>query len=99
MEIPLWKSRTEAHQYLFDLDLPVKGDWTVVYAPEWALPMEEQGRSGEAVRLFVETNDEESDRTDTLKLAINDNSELKIVLVQHGTFSDDEMAVRWSMKI
>ena len=74
----------------FDLDLPVKGDWTVVYAPEWALPMEEQGRSGEAVRLFVETNDEESDRTDTLKLAINDNSELKIVLVQHGTFSDDE---------
>lgn len=83
----------------FDLDLPVKGDWTVVYAPEWALPMEEQGRSGEAVRLFVETNDEESDRTDTLKLAINDNSELKIVLVQHGTFSDDEMAVRWSMKI
>lgn len=89
-ETDLQKVELKRVSNFFDLNLPVTGDWTVVYAPDWALPMEEKGHSGEVVRLFVESNDEEQDRTDTLKIAMDNNTELKIVLMQHGIFSDDE---------
>ena len=77
----------------YDIEVPRGGNWQVVATPQWATPMQNDGADGDAIDLFVETNDDESDRTDTLTVNVANSIVVKYVLTQHGILSDDDNGV------
>ncbi len=74
----------------YDLTIPGDADWQAVQYPFWAVPMKESGIAGTALQLFVETNDHEADRTDTLTVATADGKRYLYELTQMGTLRDPD---------
>lgn len=72
-----------------DISTTGAGTWEVTEHPEWASPMEESGKCGKDVTLFVQTNDEDDDRTAALRIKFSDGTEKVYTLMQHGLISDD----------
>lgn len=74
----------------YEVEAPVNGDWIVTEYPDWAGPMEESGKAGEKITLFVETNDENEDRSGTLTILGTDGNTQQILLLQRGLFNDED---------
>lgn len=74
------------------------GAWVVSEFPEWAAPMEDNGNDGDSVKLFVETNTDDEDRTAALKISFADGVEAVYSLIQHGALSDSENGTVLSAK-
>lgn len=74
----------------YEVEAPVNGDWVVTEYPDWAGPMEESGKAGEKITLFVETNDENEDRSGTLTILGTDGNTQQILLLQRGLFNDED---------
>ena len=75
-----------------NISLPGDEDWEVTSNPGWAVPMNFEGTAGTSLRLFVETNDEDSDRRDTISISLANGHYLAIPLHQKGLASSDENA-------
>jgi hypothetical protein len=73
-----------------DIDVPGDADWQVKAHPTWAGPMADEGTGDTMLKLFVETNDDEADRTDTLTVATTDGKIYLYALVQKGTLRDSD---------
>lgn len=73
-----------------DIDIPGDADWQVIAYPFWAAPMQEQGKGDTLLELFVETNEDEADRTDTLTVATTDGKIYRYALNQMGTLRDPD---------
>lgn len=73
-----------------DIDIPGGSNWEVSEHPSWAVPMKYEGMIGTPLQLFVETNDEDEDRRDTLLVELANGSTVTIPLRQHGLASSDE---------
>ena len=76
--------------YFYFIDIPGDIDWQVTSYPDWACPMNEQGKAGEQMQLFVESYDQDTDRKDTIKVKLSDGANIYIPLRQHGLYSDDQ---------
>lgn len=74
----------------YDLIIPGDADWQAVQYPFWAAPMKESGSANTALQLFVETNDDEADRTDTLTVTTADGKHYLYELTQMGTLRDPD---------
>lgn len=72
----------------YDLKLPDGQAWKVESFPEWASPLNAGGNAGEKLTLFVETNDNDEDRTGEVLVKAG-NADLCYQLKQHGRMSDD----------
>ena len=75
---------------MVDINIPGDADWQVTANPFWALPMDEKGTAGSKLELFVETNEDEADRTDTVTVATSDGKTYRYVLTQMGTLRDPD---------
>jgi len=71
------------------LNLPDNSAWEVIYTPEWAGPLKTSGQAGESLQIFVETNDELSERTDTIKVLMGNGENVHFPLRQHGNGMDE----------
>ena len=71
-----------------NIDIPSDTDWEVTANPYWACPIEKDGTANSQLELFVETNEEENDRTDTLTVTTTDGKVYHYVLTQMGTLRD-----------
>lgn len=69
---------------IYDIDVPGNSDWTVISNPYWAAPMEFGGKAGTAIELFVETNDADAARRDSLVVELADGGTICIPIRQHG---------------
>ena len=76
----------ENHFYL--IDITSSSSWRVTDYPDWACPMEEEGEAGVQMSLFVEENDDELDRRDTIVVALANETTLCLPLMQRGTLRD-----------
>ena len=76
----------ENHFYL--IDITGSSSWRVTDYPDWACPMEEEGEAGVQMSLFVEENDDELDRRDTIVVALANETTLCLPLMQRGTLRD-----------
>ena len=79
-------SRINGYQ---NITLPEKSSWQVTENPEWAVPMQESGDANTTLQLFVETNDEEADRTGKLIVKLASGKTCTFELYQIGTLRDD----------
>lgn len=75
-----------------DITLPEKVDWQVIESPDWAVPMQQSGDANTALQLFVETNDEETDRTGKLVVKLASGKTRTYDLCQIGTLRDGDNA-------
>ena len=82
----------------YELNAPSGSGWTVTGYPDWAVPMSETGTEGEKILLFVETNDEDEDRTGTLTVVGSEGNTLQFTLSQHGMISDEDNGEELSAK-
>ena len=73
-----------------DINIPGESDWKVTANPFWASPMENEGTADKQLELFVETNEDEADRTDTLTVVTTDGKTYMYVLTQMGTLRDPD---------
>ena len=73
-----------------NIDIPGDADWQVKAHPTWAGPMADEGTGDTMLELFVETNENEADRTDTLTVATTDGKIYRYALVQRGTLRDSD---------
>lgn len=70
-------------------ELSVDGPWTVIETPEWASPMGLSGDGSKPLTVYVEPNDEDSDRTATLRVLLSGGREKVFTFHQAGLISDD----------
>ena len=75
-----------------DITLPEKANWQVIENPEWAVPTPQTGDANTALQLFVETNDEEADRTGKLTVELANGKTCTYELYQIGTLRDKDNA-------
>jgi len=80
-------------------DIAIHGgeDWEVTAMPAWMTADTLAGKSGEPLKVFVESSDEEADRRDTILVSLKGGDykspqTLKIPLVQTGTEKMDDNA-------
>lgn len=69
------------------------GSWRVTATPDWATPTAYEGAADETLELYVETNDDDDDRTDTLTIAFGENAVRNYVLRQHGMLTSDDNGI------
>lgn len=75
---------------IYDIKIPGDADWTVTKNPKWASPMNRTGEAGTSLSLFVETNDNDADRRDSLVISLSNGGKVSLPLRQHGRASSDE---------
>ena len=74
----------------YDITVPGNSDWEVTKVPEWVGVTALTGKSGEAVNIFTDTNDEDDDRSDTLAVSTTDGKRYCFVLKQLGLVRDPD---------
>lgn len=74
----------------YNLDVPGDADWQVTYCPQWVGLMNMAGKAGEKLQIFVDENDNDLDRRDTIMATLNGNTTVRLPLRQHGLASEDE---------
>ena len=75
---------------IYDIKIPGDADWTVTQNPLWATPMNLTGEAGTPMELFVETNDDDADRRDSIVVTLSNGGKVSLPLRQHGLASSDE---------
>ncbi len=75
---------------IYDIKIPGDADWTVTKNPKWASPMNRTGEAGTSLSLFVETNNNDADRRDSLVISLSNGGKVSLPLRQHGRASSDE---------
>ena len=78
----------ESANTFHDINVSADADWTVTRSPKWATPMDVSGAAGEKLKLFVQSNFEEPDRTDTLFVSLANGKAKQYVITQLGTLRD-----------
>lgn len=73
-----------------DVNVSSDNGWKATKYPDWVGPIEVEGAAGTPMRLFVETNDEENDRTDTIEVALTNGTTKRYAIKQLGTLHDSE---------
>ena len=76
----------------YDITIHGGEDWEVTAIPAWVTADTLAGKSGEPLKAFVESSDEEADRRDTITVSLKGGSQTKIPLVQTGTEKMDDNA-------
>lgn len=71
------------------IEIPVNGTWQVTYSPEWAGPLNPSGKAGEPLEIFVETNDDGAERSDTIWVLAGNGQRICLPLRQHGADTDE----------
>ena len=69
---------------IYDIKIPGDADWTVTQNPLWATPMNLTGEAGTPMELFVETNDDDADRRDSIVVTLSNGGKVSLPLRQHG---------------
>ena len=73
----------------YNLNVPGNADWQVTYCPEWIGLVNKAGKAGEKLQIFVEENDDDLDRRDTIVAVLDDNSQVRLPLRQNGLARED----------
>jgi hypothetical protein len=73
----------------YDISVPGNLAWEAVSYPDWAVPYEDSGEAGTEVKLYVESNVEDTSREDKLVLRLSNNKEIEYNLLQHSSLDDD----------
>jgi len=74
----------------YEFDVSNDADWKVASCPDWIGLMNEEGKAGEQLQVFVEKNGDDLDRRDTIVVNIDNNSLVRIPLRQFGRAHDGE---------
>lgn len=77
----------------FDLELPSKNSWEVIYAPEWVGPVSKTGSADDKLTFFAETNDNDEDRMDKITVLMGNGNNVEYVVKQMGAQSDNSNGV------
>lgn len=64
--------------------------WSVTESPEWAGPMNDSGKAGEKISLFVETNGEDEDRSGIMTVEYGNGKKQDFTLHQLGKINDQD---------
>lgn len=73
----------------FELELPEKAGWEVVYHPEWIGVTQTKGAANETLSFFAETNDDDQNRTDKITVRTDNGKETEFTITQLGKLNDD----------
>ena len=71
------------------INISDEADWTVTKHPSWAVPVENSGRAGELLELFVEEYGEDPDRRDTVYVSLSNGKQMCIPILQHGYMTSE----------
>lgn len=75
----------ERRNSFYNFDISNSSDWKVEKYPEWVGLMNKEGVAGEKLQIFVEENDDDLDRRDTIVVALNNTTEkVRLPLLQYG---------------
>lgn len=77
----------------FELELPVKAGWEVVYHPEWIGVTQTKGVANETLSFFAETNDDDQNRTDKITVRTDNGKETEFTITQLGKLNDDSNGI------
>mgnify|MGYP001629075033 CR=1 FL=1 len=77
----------------FELELPEKASWEVVYHPEWIGVTQTKGAADETLSFFAETNDDDQNRTDKITVRTDDGKETVFTITQLGKLNDDSNGI------
>lgn len=77
----------------FELELPEKAGWEVVYHPEWIGVTQTKGAADETLSFFAETNDDDQNRTDKITIRTDDGKETVFTITQLGKLNDDSNGI------
>lgn len=77
----------------FELELPEKTGWEVVYCPEWIGVTQTRGAADETLSFFAETNDDDQNRTDKITVRTDNGKETVFVITQLGKLNDDSNGI------
>lgn len=77
----------------FELELPEKAGWEVVYHPEWIGVTQTKGAANETLSFFAETNDDDQNRTDKITVRTDNGKETEFTITQLGKLNDDSNGI------
>lgn len=77
----------------FELELPEKAGWEVVYHPEWIGVTQTKGVANETLSFFAETNDDDQNRTDKITVRTDNGKETEFTITQLGKLNDDSNGI------